>query len=259
MDGAMGTLLLAHGISIHSCIPEVNLTRPTLVTEIHKSYVTAGAEAILTNTFGANRPRLKTFKKEQRLQSINRSAVRIAKKAAGSLPVFASIGPLGPNSKKMTFTQMVQNFREQASVIEKEKPSGYLIESIPSLAEAKAATLAVREASDRTCITLLSFPAGSKIPSFSEISKTLRAAGADLIGFNCGKGPQEIYELLKALAQVDKGPFCVRPAGGLPGKIIRPEEFASWGPKFQKLGCTWIGGCCGTTPSHIQALKTALT
>ena len=258
----MGTFLLSHGLSIDSCLEELNLKRPSLILEIHRSYVAAGAEAIVANTFGANRPRLTTHSKQKYLSPINRAGVRLAKRAAGKLPVFASIGPLGREAKKMSSRQMFRLFKEQAACLEMEKPFGYLIETMPSLGEAEAATVAVREISKRPIFTLMTFPLGFKKArgeTLELIASTLRAAGADVIGVNCGKGPDESYTLMKALSLVDSGPLCVRPAAGLPGHRISPEEFASWGVKFKKLGCDWIGGCCGTNPDYIRELRNQLS
>ncbi len=253
----MGTFLLSHGLPFNACLEEMNLNRPSLISEIHKSYRDAGAEAIVTNTFGANRPRLASRSKQKLLVSINRAGVRLAKKAAGTIPVFASIGPLGREAKKMSSPQMFRFFKEQAAALESERPFGYLIETMPSLGEAGAATVAVKEVSDRPVITLMTFPLGFERASgetLELIASTLRAAGADVIGVNCGKGPEETYTVMKALALIDPGPFCARPSAGLPGNLLTPEDFAAWGLKFKKLGCQWIGGCCGTTPTYIRAL-----
>lgn len=262
----MGTMLLAHGTPLNSCFEELNLKRPELILEIHKSYIEAGAGAIVTNTFGGNRPRLEgTLGKGKvtspLLERINRAGVRIARKAAGNRPVFASIGPLGREAKKMGPEVMRRYFREQALALEKEKPSGFLVETMTSVGESEAAVVAVREISRRPIICLMTFPRGldrAKGETLQVIAATLRAAGADVIGANCGSGPEEIDTILRSLSLVDAGPFCVRPSAGLPGSLLSPEEFASWGPRFKKLGCQWIGGCCGTTPAHIRALRATL-
>lgn len=258
----MGSFLLSHGIPIGNCLEELNLTRPSLIEEIHRSYIAAGAEAMTANTFGANRPRLASCRKAHLLEKINRAGVRIAKKVSGKLPVFASIGPLGKEAKKMTSSEMFRYFKEQAAALEKEKPFGYLIETMPSLGEAETAAVAVREVTDRPVMTLMTFPRGLD-QAFGEtlevIAATLRAAGADVIGFNCGTGPEEACTFLKALTLIDSGPFCVRPAAGLPGSLVSPEEFADWGLKLKRAGCQWIGGCCGTTPAYIRALREKLT
>lgn len=228
MDGAMGTILLGRGFSLADCLEELNLQHPSLIAEIHRSYIEAGAEVIVTNTFGANRP-----------ERLYRLGVQIAKEAAGTkAKVFASIGPGSAD------------FSQQVRALEEEKPDGYLVETMISLGEAEAAAKAVREISRRSLI--VSFAPHAKISS----TKKLRRLGVDLIGLNCGGagGPEEVLTSLQALALIDRGPFCVRPAAGLPGHLVSPEEFAEWGPKFLKLGCDWIGGCCGTTPEHIRAL-----
>ena len=262
MDGAMGTMLLPHAASADSCLDQFNLTRPALVLEIHKSYLDAGAHLIVTNTFGANRPRLSLHHQESHLKKINRAGVRIARKAAGRRPVFASIGPLGRGAKRMSPAEMHKYFLEQARCLETEEPSGYLIETMMSLGEAEAATIAVREVSRRLIIASMGLPAGSDRAvgeTLEIIASTLRAAGADILGANCGTHPEDCYTFLKALSLVDDGPFCARPSAGLPNRLMIPEEFSAWGPKFKKLGCRWIGGCCGTTPAHIRKLRESLS
>ena len=257
MDGAMGTMILAQGIPINSCLEGLNRTHPSLISKIHKKYLKAGAEMIVANTFGANRPRLTYWKKQNQINTLNQSGVRIAKKAAGERKVLASIGPLGPHAQRMSSLEMRKHFREQVRALEEEKPYGYLIETMTSLKEALSAIQAVRQVSDRPAFVLL---AGSKKfwqtgKSLNKVALSLRKSGADVLGFNCGTKLSEVYDLMKALSQMDPGPWCVRPSAGLPGKIKTPKQFATWGLKFKSLGCQWIGGCCGTTPEHIQSLR----
>lgn len=257
----MGTMLLAHGVPVDACLEALNLRRPGLIEEIHRSYIDAGAESLLANTFGANRVRLTKHRLQNKLAAINRAGIRIAKKAAGRRPVFASIGPLGREARRLSFTEMLKFFREQARALEHESPAGYVIETMTSLGEAEAATSAVRQVSDRTIFALMTKPPHS--PTLTKeaaeiIATTLRNAGADVIGANCGISPEESYRLLKDLSRVDRGPFAARIAAGLPGRILSPEDFSRWKTKFMKLGCRWIGGCCGTTPAHIRTLKQLL-
>jgi 5-methyltetrahydrofolate--homocysteine methyltransferase len=258
MDGAMGTMLLAHGVPPGACFEALNLSRPDLVREIHRSYLDAGAEAVLANTFGANRPRLSIHRLANRLEAFNRAGVRLARQAAGRRPVFASVGPLGHAAKRMRFPEMFRAFKEQARALEKESPAGYVIETMTSLTEAEAATAAVRQVSDGTIIALLSRPLKLTPQTAELVSATLRSAGADAIGANCGASPEDDWTILTALRRADEGPFAVRISGGLPGRTLSPAEFAAWGLQFKKLGCTWIGGCCGTTPAHTRALREIL-
>lgn len=256
MDGAMGTMLLAHGIPLGSCLEELNKTRPSLIAEIHRSYIAAGAKIVVTNTFGANRLRL--GKNARLLESLNRKGVLIAHRAAGNrAKVLASIGPLGTAARKLRQPAMLRLFREQAKAMEKERPDGYLVETMTSLTEAEAAALAVREISDRKLIVSLSFPRG--LPRRREgmlelIGTTLRGAGVDVIGVNCGSHPEEAFNFLNQFRLVDPGPWLARPAAGTPTKPISPEEFANWGVRLAGLGVQYLGGCCGTTPAHIRAL-----
>jgi 5-methyltetrahydrofolate--homocysteine methyltransferase len=253
MDGAMGSMLLLHGIPITSCFEELNEKRPDLIRKIHRSYWNAGAQVIVTNSFGANRLRLKSPKK---LEKLNRLAVKIARQAAPKGKVFASIGPLGREGLNKKPTEMVKIFSEQVKALEKEKPDGYLIETMISLKEAEAAALAVRQISDRYLIASLTFPKGfeKKSGPMELISTTLRQAGVDCIGANCGIHPKEIFDFLNFFRKYDPGPWATRPAGGTPKCPVSPEEFSRWGQRIAKLGVTHIGGCCGTTPVHIKLL-----
>jgi len=161
----------------------------------------------------------------------------------------------------MTFAEMRGFFREQGAALEKEKPNGYLIETMTSLTEAEAAVAALREVTDRPLMVLMtqsprSAPLSAEAAEI--IAATLLSAGTDILGANCGAMPEDSYATLKAFSQAGDGPFAVRIAGGLPGRLLSPDDFAEWGPHFVKLGCRWIGGCCGTTPAHIRALGNAL-
>jgi len=235
---------------------------------MHRSYIQAGAEVIVTNTFGANRPRLAAKRMSGRLEKINRLGVQLAKKAAGcsmraarAVRVWASIGPLGTEARKMSGPVMIRYFREQVRALDRERPNGYLVETMISLAEAEAAARAVREISDRTLCVLMTIPVRrdrTSVKTMELISGTLRGAGADRIGVNCGLGPQEVYDSLKILSHVDAGPFCARPAAGRFPDVISPRHFAAWAKKINELGVDWIGGCCGTTPAHIRAIRSAL-
>jgi methionine synthase I (cobalamin-dependent) len=172
--------------------------------------------------------------------------------------VFASVGPLGHAVRRMRFSEMFKTFKEQALALEREAPAGYVIETMTSLTEAEAATAAARQVSDGTVMALLSPPL-KLTPETAELAAaTLRSAGADAIGANCGSSPQDALTILQTLRRADEGPFAVRISGGLPGYALTPGEFAEWGLRFRKLGCRWIGGCCGTTPAHIREFKQSL-
>jgi len=258
MDGAMGTLLLTHGAPAGSCLEALNLSRPDLIREIHRSYVDAGSEVLLANTFGGNRPRLSNHRLAARLEAVNRAGIRIAKQAARQRRVFASIGPLGQAARRMSFPKMFQAFQEQVLVLEKESPAGYVIETMTSLTEAEAATAAARQVSDGTVMTLLARPL-KLTPETAELAAaTLRSAGADVIGANCGSSPEDTFSLFQLLRHADEGPLAARISGGTPGHTLSPGAFAEWGLRFKKLGCTWIGGCCGTTPAHIREFRQSL-
>ncbi|MBI4374239.1 MAG: homocysteine S-methyltransferase family protein [Deltaproteobacteria bacterium] len=249
----MGSLLIRHGIPVTACFEELNEKRPDLIRKIHKDYWNAGAQVIVTNSFGANRLRLKS---PEKLERLNRMAVKIARQAAPKASVFASIGPLGREGQKMNRSEMIRIFAEQVRALEREKPDGYLVETMISLKEAVAAARAVRQLSNRYLIVSLTFPKGleKKRGPAELVGKTLRQAGVDGIGANCGIHPKEVFDFLDFFRKYDPGPWMARPAGGIPTQPVPPEEFAHWASRIAKLGVTYIGGCCGTTPQHIRAL-----
>ncbi len=258
MDGAMGTSLLAQGIPSHSCLEELNLTRPDLVYTIHKNYLEAGAKIIVTNTFGANRPRLSERGKEGFLKRINVAGVRIARKAAdGKAYVLASVGPLGSIAQKMSVLDMKKNFEEQIKALLEASPDGFLVETMVTIRECEAALHAIRSLSKKALFALMTFPNKPKNISDKAIkltAKTLRAAGAHVLGINC-VDPKETLSLFKKLKSCDDGPHCVRPSMGIPGHQVTSKEFAATSQKIMELGCEWIGGCCGTTPDILKLLQ----
>ncbi len=229
MDGAMGTVLMSRGFSVQTRFEEMNESCPDLIREIHRSYIKAGVAVIVANTFRAGDS-----------EKFNRLGVQIAKEAtAGKAKVFASIGPRGEKS----------DFLQQVRALEQEKPDGYLVETMMAWDEAEAAAQAVRKVSDRTLIV-------SFVPTLKEGLKEslqrLRQIGVDVIGTNCGRHPQESLAMIRRIASSDPGPWLARPPAGIYPEVLPPEEFADWIKKIANAGTAWLGGCCGTNPTHIK-------
>jgi len=271
-DGAMGTMLYSKGISLNRCFDELNLSMPQLVKEVHVGYVKAGAEVIETNTFGANRFRLQRFNLQDRVKEVNLAGVRLAREVAGEdLYVAGSVGPLGVRLEPLGATSQTEArtaFREQIAALVEGGVDLIIIETMTDLAEARQALLAARDVSAIPVIVQMTIQddgTTSTGVSPEDCARQLEAWGADLIGINCSVGPAGVLEALERMAAVSHTMLTAQPNAGLPrtvdGRYIylsSPEYLASFAPRFIEAGARLLGGCCGTTPAHIRALKAAV-
>jgi len=273
LDGAMGTMLQERGLRPGQSPEELNLTMPEVVASVHREYVAAGADIIVTNTFGGSREKLSHYGLEDRLAEINASAVAIARQVAGEdVYVAASIGPTGRFVEPvgdLTFDQMADIFREQAKVLIEAGADLITLETFLDIKEIRAAIIAIREISaEIPVIAMLTFDDNGRSvlgTSPEAAAITLEAVGADIVGSNCGLGVDGIYDILSAMRRVTSLPLISQANAGLPvlrdGKTLfpgTPEEMVSYHDRMLDLGVRVIGGCCGTTPAHIGAMKSAL-
>lgn len=271
-DGAMGTMLYAKGISLHRCYDELNLTAPQKVKEVHLGYAKAGADVLETNTFGATRPRLAKFDLGERVQEINLAGVRLAREVAGeTLYVAGAIGPLGLRLEPLGPTSLDEArefFREQVAALVEGGVDLILIETMTELEEAHQALLAAREASKLPVIVQMTIQEDGSTPTGTgaeEFTRKLDEWGADLIGLNCSMGPAGVLETLERMAPETARRLSAQPNAGMPrtveGRAIylcSPEYMASYARRFIQTGARLVGGCCGTTPAHIRAIKNAV-
>lgn len=271
-DGGMGTLLQEQGLKPGELPEEWNLTHREAVIQIHRSYVEAGSDILLTNTFGANA--LKFHSKEHTLEEVISAAVANAREGArlgsqGKRDVYIAfdIGPTGKLLKPLgdlEFERACEVFREAAMLGERAGADLIHIETMSDTYEVKAAVLAARESTSLPVMVTLIFDShgklltGGDIPSVTALLEGLRV---DAIGLNCGLGPKEMLPLLKELRQYTSLPIVIKPNAGLPvqrnGETcydVTPEEFAGWMEQIVDNGACVIGGCCGTTPEHIRAM-----
>jgi 5-methyltetrahydrofolate--homocysteine methyltransferase len=274
LDGAMGTMLQERGLKPGQSPEEMNLTAPEVVAGVHAAYVEAGADIIVTNTFGGTSVKLEHYGLADRVAEINAKAVEIARSVAGeNTYVAGSIAPTGRFLEPvgdMRFDEATGVFREQARALIEAGVDLLSLETFLDIKEIRAAVIAIREISaEIPVIAMLTFEekGRSVLGSPPEAAAiTLEAVGADIIGSNCGLGVDGIYEILKRMRSVSSLPLISQANAGLPvlkeGKTVfpaTPEEMTAYHDRFIELGVRIIGGCCGTTPAHIRAMREALS
>ena len=274
-DGAMGTLLVARGVSPDANIDELNLTDPERIAQAHRDYLAAGAQIIEANTFGANRYKLAAAGLGDKLEEIIRTGVEIARGEAGrgvGVLVAGSIGPLGVRLApygRVKPDQAEAAFREQALLLLQSGVDLILIETMSDVNEALAALKAARAAGAQAAGVSFTFTRDGLTllgDSPTAAARALAEAGADLIGVNCSSGPAQAIRILHEMrAAVPQARFSAMPNAGWPerigGRILYPagpEYFGEYAQAFSEGGASVIGGCCGTEPEHIAAMRSAL-
>ncbi len=271
-DGAMGTMLYSKGVFISRCFDELNISNPALVREVHQDYIKAGADIIETNTFGGNRAKLMTHGLAPQTRDINVQGARIAKEAAGdSVYVAGAMGPLGIRIEpwgKMAIAEAKDIFREQAEALLEGGVDLFILETFSDLNEIQAAILGVRDVSDKPVIAQMTIEEdGNSLEGTPPevFARKLDEWGADVIGLNCSVGPQTMLDAIERIAGVTSKKLAVQPNAGKPQNIegrnlylCSPEYMASYARKFVQYGVGIVGGCCGTTPLHVKAMRGAM-
>jgi len=272
LDGGLATLLLADKIPGPGFCPEVLLLNSMEdVVAIHARYVRSGADLLLTNTFGGNRARLQSAGLADRLEAINRRGVEAARRAGGSrCLVAADVGPTGlyrKGKRRPPSGKVREIFREQAAALLAGKPDLFALETFADPKEIGLALEAIRKITDLPVVAMMTFAGATTAMGFdaAQCRETCLAAGADVVGANCGSGAKSVLEALKAMSSGKATPLAAEPNAGLPrwlkGKRRYQEDPAvlvRYAPRYVREGARLIGGCCGTTPAHISALKRAL-
>lgn len=275
-DGAMGTMLHARGVSIEACFDELNLTRPKLIGEVHAGYLAAGAQILETNTFGANRFKLAPHGLENRVAEINAAAVILARNAVdescAEAVIAGSVGPLGVRLAPFGRVKPQQAhlaYKQQIAALAEAGVDLILIETQSDLVELVEAVHAARETCELPVVASVTFTRDDRTllgDSPRRATELLVESGADAIGANCSGGPTQLLRVVQQMHQAaPEIPLSVMPNAGWPeqvsGRIIYPataDYFAEYALAFAEIGATVIGGCCGTTPEHIAAMRKAL-
>jgi len=275
-DGAMGTVLHARGVSFDKCFDELNLNNPAAVADIHREYIEAGAQLIITNTFGANRFKLGKHGLQGQLKEINRAGVELARRAVAAsfkenVLVAGDVGPLGVRIApygRVKPEEAYAAFAEQIKALADAGVDLIVIETMSDLYEIQEAIKAAKESCNLPVIASVTFTRDDRTLLGDDpmtVARKLKETGADVIGVNCSGGPSQLLRILKQMKQaVPDGRFWVKPNAGWPeqvgGRIMYPadaEYFGDYALSFREAGANIVGGCCGTTPQHIAAMKKA--
>jgi homocysteine S-methyltransferase len=271
-DGAMGSLLYERGVFLTRCFDELNLSQPELILQVHRDYVAAGADVIETNTFGANRLALAKHGYAEKLKDIIYAGVKLARQASeGRAYVAGAVGPTGvhwpyaaPHERHLAASAL----EESVSTLAAAGVDLLLLETFPWVDELEIAIAAAKKHGAGLAVVAQVMPsadgklAGGVAPL--AVAERLKAAGADVVGVNCGSGPNELFEL--GVAMLPCGlPVSVQPNAGLPrvvdGRTIyvaNPENFGVYARRMLQAGIRMVGGCCGTTPEHTRRMLGAV-
>jgi len=272
-DGGVGTYLYEKGIYVNTCFDELNLTNPDIVTSVHKDYVAAGADVIETNTFGANRFKLAPQGLEGKVYDVNLRGAQIAKAVAKDNTLVAgSVGPLGVQIEplgKLSFDEAKDAFREQVKGLLDGGVDLIIFETFSLVPEIVQAVRAVKELnSGIPIIAQVTINDDGKLVSGATLESFVAEAtqlGVDVVGMNCSVGPKSMLEALESLKLLTALPISVQPNAGLPQNVggrniymASPEYMAEYAKRFIQTGAVIVGGCCGTNPEHIRAMRRAV-
>lgn len=273
LDGATGTNLQKAGMPVGVCPEQWILENSEVLIDLQKQYVEAGTDILFAPTFTASRIKLKEYGLEDHLEEMNRKLVALSKEAAkgtnalvaGDLTMTGEqLYPLGD----LMFEDLVDVYKEQAKIIADAGADLFVVETMMSLQECRAAVLAIREVCDLPVMVSLTYNEdGRTLYGTDPVTAVvvMQSLGADAVGMNCSTGPEAMLEPIAKMAEYATIPLLAKPNAGMPELIdgqtvfnVEPEEFAEVGKKLVEEGAAIIGGCCGTTPEHIRALKEAV-
>ena len=268
-DGATGSILQAKGMPTGVCPEQWILEHPDVLAALQEEYVAAGSDIIYAPTFTCNRIKLAEFHLEDQVVKMNQELVALSKKAAGNKALIAadmtmtgeSLKPLGT----LTLEELIDVYKEQAKALYEAGVDLFVVETMMSLAEARAAVIAIKETCDLPVMVSMTFGEDGKTlygtsPECAAV--VLESLGTEVVGVNCSTGPKEMVEVIEKMRQVSSIPILAKPNAGLPeledGKTVykmEKEEFVSYAKELTQSGANLLGGCCGTNPEFIAGLK----
>ncbi|HET7876189.1 MAG TPA: bifunctional homocysteine S-methyltransferase/methylenetetrahydrofolate reductase [Methylomirabilota bacterium] len=275
-DGAMGTMLYARGVPLDACFDVLNVNDPKTVQGIHAEYIAAGADCVETNTFGANRFKLAVHGLAAQVREINLRGVKLARDVRESMGhdvfVLGSMGPLGKYLAPLGSIEPDEAraaFREQAEGLLEGGVDAFIVETFSDLTEMRLAVEAIRSLTDLPIVTQVAFTEDGvtflgRTPA--EVVRTLRALPVQAIGANCSVGPSVLFDILEQmLPEAGRLPIAIQPNAGLPSRVgerliylSSPAYMADYAARMVQAGARMVGGCCGTTPQHIRAMRETL-
>ena len=269
VDGAMGTMLYDKGVFLNACFDELVVKAPDVVSEVHAAYADAGAELIETNTFGANPIKLMQYGLADETEALNAAAARLARRAVGTnCTILGAIGPLGVRIEPfgaLGRDEAEAAFGRQVAGLLAGGVDGFCLETFSDIAELEAAIRAARARSDLAIIAQVTIGPDGRTGYGTDpetFGPALEAAGADVVGVNCSIGPQVVLEAIEKLVRVVHIPVSAQPNAGLPRDVAdrkiymaSPEYMAEYARRMVEAGARLVGGCCGTTPAHIKAMR----
>lgn len=268
LDGATGSNLMKAGMPMGCCPETWILEHREILCKLQREYVKAGTNILYAPTFTANRIKLEEYGLEERVEELNMQLVQLSKEAAAGKALVAGdltmcgkqLYPMG----ELQFEELVEVYKEQIRAIEKAGVDLYIVETMMSLQESRAALIALKEITEKPVMVSMTYQEdGRTLYGTDPITATvvLQSLGADVVGLNCSTGPKDMIDLVKQMSEYAKVPILVKPNAGMPeledGTTVyktTPQEFAAAAAELVEAGAAILGGCCGTTPEHIAAL-----
>ena len=272
-DGAMGTMLPMDARDQWKVPEEINLSMPEVVQGMHRAYIEAGAQIVMTNTFGGNHLKLDKVGLGRKVYELNRSGAHLAREAAGdNILVAGSMGPTGDFLEPLgerSFQEVREAFAEQAAALVDGDVDILIVETMSALEEARAAIEGARMVTHLPIVCTMTFDTNLHTMmgvSPEQAVSSLPDWGADVVGANCGAGPQEMEVVMQRMvSQAPHALLAAQPNAGMPRLVdnrpvydIGPEEMAEYAQRYASMGVRLIGACCGSTPAHIRAIARKL-
>ena len=268
LDGATGSNLQKAGMPTGVCPEQWILDHPDVIVDLQKRYIEAGTQILYAPTFSGNRIKLEEYGLADKIVEINTKLVQLCKEAAGDKGLVCadmtmtgeSLEPMGD----LELEELIDIYKEQAKILYEAGVDLFVVETMMSLAETRAAVLAIKETCDLPVMVSMTFDEKGKTlygntPEGCMV--VLQSLGADIVGINCSTGPEKMAEMVRQMKKYANVPILAKPNAGLPQMVdgetvydMGPEEFASFGPMLMEAGASVLGGCCGTTPEHIARL-----